>query len=193
MKKSTLLFMVLITSSLFVFEGCKSKKKAKAEPPKGEVQVKLYCSGADYFTTKDYFRANSLGESTDQVAAKKKAMSNAKAELASMVNTTIKGVIDNYLNSREFNNKEELEERFESLTREVINQEISGIKVICEEHTKTQENTYKTYLAIELSADKLASSIKERLANDERLKIDYDYEKFKKTFDEEMKKLEQGY
>lgn len=192
MKKRTLVLLFFIASAFLVLEGCKSKKKAKSEPPQGEQQIKLYCSGADYFTTKDYFRANSLGESSDQVAAKKKALSNAKAELASMISTTVKGVIDNYLNSREYNNKEELEERFESLTREVINQELSGVKVICEEHTKTASQTYKTYLAIELSADKLVTAIRERMANEERLKIDYDYEKFKRTFEEEMEKMEKG-
>ena len=39
-----------------------------------------------------------------------------------------------------------------------------------------------------LSADDLVKQYNERLSKDERLKIDYDYEKFKKTFDDEMNK-----
>ena len=72
----------------------------------------------------------------DQSTSKKKAMSNAKADLASAIQTTIKGTIDNYVNSREVNNVEELSERFEGLTREVINQELVGTKTICEKVTK---------------------------------------------------------
>jgi hypothetical protein len=177
---------LLLTAGMI---SCKGKKKAVA-PPKGEVEVTLLCSGPEYFSNNEYFRANAIGESLDQMTSKKKAMSNAKADLASSINTVIKGTIDNYVNSREFNNQEEVEERFESLTREVINQKLSGVKTICEKQTQTEQGKYKTYMAIELSGDELASDINERLSKDERLKIDYDYEKFKETFDQEMAKLE---
>ena len=136
------------------------------------------------------FRANALGESMDQATAKKKAMANARAELASAINTQIKGVIDNYVNSREMNNREEVAERFEGLTREVLDQKLSGTKTICERTMKvTDSGNYKTYVAIELSAQDLLSAYNERLSQDERLRIDYDYEKFKETFEAEMNKL----
>ena len=179
------LAVIILTSGL---SGCKGKKESA--PPEGEVEVKVFCSGPEFFSDENYFRANAIGESLDQMTSKKKALSNAKAELASSINTLIKGTIDNYVNSRELNNKEEVAERFESLTREVINQRLSGVRTICEKQTKTADGKYKTYIAIELSGDELASQLNERLSKDERLKIDYDYEKFKKTFDEEMKKLE---
>jgi len=70
-------------------------------------------------------------------------MSNARADLASSINTTIKGTIDNYVNSREFNNQEDVEERFEGLTREVINQELAGVKTICKKMFTTEDGTYK--------------------------------------------------
>jgi hypothetical protein len=56
---------------------------------------------------------------------------------------------------------------------------------------QTKEGTYKTYIAIELSADELVSKYNERLSKDEKLKIDYDYEKFKETFNKEMDKMSQ--
>jgi len=61
-----------------------------------------------------------------------------------------------------------------------------GIKTICEKLTKTSEGKYKTYIAIELSAQKLVAKFNERMMKDELLKIDYDYEKFKDTFEKEM-------
>lgn len=166
------------------------KKKANEKKPAGETLINVYCSGPDYFSNNKFFRANAVGESLDQNTSKKKALSNAKGELAGAINTTVKATIDNYVNSREFNNREEVEERFEGLTREVINQQLNGIKTICEKVTKTSENKYKTYLAIELSGDELVAKMNERLGKDERLKIDYDYEKFKETFNQEMEKLE---
>ena len=187
MKKS-LLTNLLALSVIGVFViGCKGSKDVAA--PKGEVEVIVPCSGPDYFTTNKVFRSNSIGESSDQVTSKKKALANARNEMAASIQTTVKTVTDNYVNSREFNNKEEIEEKFESLNREVVNQKLSGIRTICEKLVRTQEGRYKTYIAIELSADELVSEYNERLSKDDRLKIDYDYEKFKETFDAEMDKM----
>jgi len=178
--------VVLFAFAAVVVSGCKSKK----EPiPTGEREVVVPCSGPEFFTTNKFFRGNSSGESQDQNTSKKKALTNARNELAQAINTTVKTVTDNYVNSREMNNREEVEERFESLNREVVDQTLSGIRIICEKLMKTEQGTYKTYVAIELSADELVSKYNERLSKDERLKIDYDYEKFKETFDKEMEKL----
>ena len=172
--------------------ACKSKKKAAeaAKPPTGETEVKVLCSGPEFFTDEKNFRANNLGESMDQATAKKKALSNARADMASAINTQVKSVIDNYVNSREMNNKEEIAERFEGLTREVVDQKLTGTRTICEKMMKVEgSGNYKCYVAIELSAQDLLAAYNERLSKDDKLKIDYDYEKFKETFDKEMEKL----
>ncbi len=182
-----------IALGLFIFgaaislNSCKGKQ---AKELKGEVEIVVHCSGKDYFSSKKHFRASAVGESLDQATAKKKAMSNAKADLAGTIQTTIKATIDNYVNSREMNNKEQVEEKFEGLTREVINQKLSGVITICEKTFKTTENKYKTYVCLELGADDLVDAINERLTKDESLRIDYDYEKFKDTFNKEMAKIE---
>lgn len=190
MKKITSINYALVYCAI-VFGGCKSgKKTVESLPmPAGEVEIIVPCAGTKYFTSETAFRANSIGESSDQVLSKKKALTNARAELASGIETMVKTVTDNYVNSREFNNKEEVEERFESLNREVVNRELSGSKVICEKVTRTAEGRYKTYIAVELSAENLVSTYNERLSNDQRLKIDYDYEKFKQAFEEEMSRV----
>jgi hypothetical protein len=185
MKKLTNLSFVLIAVAAVLISGCKGKEKT----PVGEKEILVPCSGPDFFTTNKTFRSNSIGESMDQVTSKKKALTNARNELAQAINTTVKTVTDNYVNSREMNKKEELEGRFESLNREVVDQTLSGIRTICEKLVQTKDGTYKTYVAIELSADDLVKKYNERLSTDERLKIDYDYEKFKDTFNKEMDKM----
>lgn len=185
MKKLAVSSLYMMALAGIIMIGCKGKEKL----PKGETEINIPCSGSDYFTNNKFFRANSLGESIDLATSKKRALANARGELAASIETTVKAVTDNYVNSREFNNKEEIEERFEQLNREVVNQNLQGIKTICEQQVKTAEGTYKTYIAIELSADELVSSYNERLSQDERLKIDYDYEKFKQTFEAEMEKM----
>ena len=185
MKNLTKLSFILVAVAAIIIAGCKGKEKL----PTGEQEVIVPCSGPDYFTNNKYFRANSIGESQDQVTSKKKALTNARNELAQSISTLVKTVTDNYVNSREMNNKEQVEERFESLNREVVDQTITGIRTLCEKLVKTDQSTYKTYVAIELSADELVSKYNERLSKDEMLKIDYDYEKFKETFEKEMEKM----
>jgi len=172
------------------FTSCKSKKEVT--DVKGETLVEVFCSGPDYRSDKTNFRANATGESTDMEIARKKATSNSKAALAGQIQTVIKGTTDNYVNSREFNNVEEVEERFESLSREVINQQLNNVKTICEKITQTKAGTYKCYMAIEMGVDALEEALNNRLSRDQRLKVDYDYEKYKETFDKEMEKLEQS-
>jgi hypothetical protein len=187
--KITSTMMLAAIALAVVISGCKSKEKAASTKDQGETLIEVYCSGPEFQSNNEYFRASQVGESVDQATAKKKAMSNTRADLAAAIETQVKGVIDNYVNSREMNNLEEAEERFESLTREVINQKLTGVKTICEKTTKTSSGNYKTYLALELAGDELMNAMNERLSQDDKLKIDYDYEQFKKTFDAEMEKM----
>lgn len=185
MKKLMNVSFIAITAAAIVIGGCKSKEKT----PTGEKEVVVPCSGPQFFTDKTTFRSNSIGESMDQVTSKKKAETNARNELAQAISTTVKTVTDNYTNSRSQNTKEDLEQKFESLNREIVDQQLQGIRTICEKLMQTKEGTYKTYIAIELSADDLLKKYNERMSTDDKLKIDYDYQKFKDTFDKEMEKM----
>ena len=170
--------------------SCGSSEKVASAKSQGEELIEVYCTGSEYQSDKKNFRASAIGESLDQMVSKKKAGTNARAELASLVASTIKGTIDNYINSTELNNVEQVEERFEGLTREVINQQLNNIKVICEKQTRTAQNKYKTYIALEMNAEDLEKAIEQKLSQDEKLKVDYDYNKFKETYEAEMQKLE---
>jgi len=186
---SAMTFMVAISlGMILVMGGCKSKKDTVQAPVANadEKLIEVYCSGPEYQSDDDVFRANNLGESADQATSKKKALANAKADLAGFIETTLKGTFDNYVKDSEMNNVSEVLEKYEGMSREVVNQKLNGIKVICEKQTVTKNNTYKTYVAIELSGEDIVKSMNERLSGDDKLFIDYNYEKFKETFDKEM-------
>ena len=190
MKISSNVFLTILTSVVLI--SCGTTKEVVKEKPvqlKEETLIVSHCGGEEFFTTKEYFRANSIGESSDHTISKKKALANVKAELAGAVNSTVKAVTDNYIKSSEMNNIEQAEERFEELSRVVVEQKLVGISTICEKTTRTAEGRYKTYIAIELSAMDIVTKLSETLSKDDILKVDYDYEKFKKTFEEELSKL----
>ncbi len=71
----------------------------------------------------------------------------------------------------------------------MVDQTLQGIRTICEKLVQTKDGNYKTYIAIELSADDLVKQYNSRITADEKLKVDYDYEKFKDTFNKEMDKM----
>ena len=181
----------LALAAILVFgisTSCKSKKEA-TPAPEGEVEIVLPCS--EFKSDDDYFRAYSFGESQDMNVAKKKALSNAKSELAGMISTTMKVVGDNYVKSSEVNNKEEVLERFEENARTLINQKLTGVSPVCDRVMQVAATgKYKYYIALELSGEELVKDYYNSLTKTESIMVDYNYEKFKKTFDEEMSKFE---
>ncbi len=187
-------FLGIATLSLAFVSSCGSKKEKNTynpgPTPEGEVEVTLPCTGPDYFSTDKVFRGTGTGESLDQMTARKKALSNARAALATDINSVMQVVGDNYIKSSEVNNKEEVLERFEQNSRTIVNQKLRGVRQICEKATKVKATgKYKYYVAIELSGSELVDAYNETLSKDESLKTDYNYEKFKEEFNKEMDKF----
>jgi hypothetical protein len=190
MKKNYFGYLFLFFVLTF-FASCKKKQQAPAQTgiTKGEIEIKLPCS--EFKSDDQFFRAFALGESMDGNVAKQKALSNARTELAGALNSTMKVVGDNYIKSSSFNNQEELLERFEQNARTVINQELRGVKTVCERITRTADRrNFRYYIALELSGGDLFDKYYQSLTSDQSLKIDFNYEKFKDTFNEEMAKFE---
>ena len=189
MRKKNFLFVsvytVLLLSLVMGFTSCKSHKVV----PKGEEAIEIPCNGPEFFSKKGIIRATAMGESQDQMLAKKKAQANSREQLAATLNVTIKSVVDNYYSSRAISNAEQAKTRFEGLTRQVVDQQLSGVATICEKFTKTRQNTYKCYIAQELNGEEVLKGIQNRISSDEKLRLDFEYEKFKNEFNKEMDKL----
>ena len=192
--KTRHLTLLMLVAVLTIFgTSCKKKKKVAETPkPTGEVLINEYCTGEQYQSTKDALRSTATGESMDRETAKKKARSNAQSELAKTISSTMKIVGDNYVNSTEFNNKEEVTETFQEMARTVVDQELRGAVEICEKLTQRENGTFVSYVALELSGSKIADAYNSGLSQNEKLKADYNYEKFKDTFEKEMEKMAGG-
>jgi hypothetical protein len=185
--KSMFLFALAAIVMLPALQSCKSSKKVAA--PAGETALTMYCSGPEYFSDSEYFRANNSAESANQSMAKRKAMSNARLDLAQQIETQVKAVIDNYFSSYTSNENIEDKERYEGLSREVVNQKLNGIRTICEQFTQTASGNYKCYVAIELAGEEILNGMKNRISEDDKLRIDFQYEKFKEEFNKEMEQF----
>ncbi len=186
--------MALATSAILLsgLNACKSKQKAKKQDIQtntGSTEIVLPFSGKDYRSDEEHFRARNSGHSTDMATAKKIAMTNAKSEIASNIQTTLKKVTDQYTNQRTVGNKLDFENKFEELVREVTNQELTDVRLLDEKLFKESDGTYTHWVAIEIPKKSLLEHIDKSIGNNEKLKLDYDKMKFQQIFDEEMKKL----
>jgi hypothetical protein len=185
MKRVSFLLMVL---TIIAF-ACKSKKEVVKEEPKPDNVRKEIVTPCQVNSDKDHFRAANMATSADLSLSKEKALLLAKQRLASLINTQIKAVTDRYVNEREFGQGSEFEQKFENLTREVVDQRLSEVNIICEKSYQTQEGKYQTYIAIEVNKDALLNGIENGISQDKKLQIDYDKMKFQQIFNEEMDKL----
>ncbi|MAO46767.1 MAG: hypothetical protein CL823_06410 [Crocinitomicaceae bacterium] len=178
---------IAVAASAFMLVGCKGSQQI-TPAQQGEVEIVEYCTGSEFNTDKDHFRATATGESLSRETAKKMSRSNAEDRLARSIEATLEVVTDNYVNSTKFNNKEEVTETFNNMARTTVSQELRGAIIICERLTQKPDGSFVSYIAIELSGEQIAQAYNERLSQDERIMAEYNYENFKQTFEEEMNK-----
>ena len=186
MKKISMIVMAAL--GVACLTGCGSSKTAAQSQQ--DVEVVVPCSGPEFMTNNEYFRASAVGLSTDMNIAKKKAMTEARTGLAEAIQTKVQAVTDNYSSSYQQGENEEAKSRYQSLARQVVSQELAGIRTICEKTMKTPEGKYRVYVSVELAGNEIMEAMANRIKSDDKLRIDFEYEKFKKVFEEEMSKLQ---
>ena len=190
----SIVYTLTLTTSLvagIVLVSCKSKKEAATVTVKdtGFKKVESPLSDKQYKSDDQHFRARGIGESQDETAARKIAFMNAKSELASLIQTTMKKVSDQYTNQRTVGKDKEYENKFEEMTREVTNLEMADMREIGTETYTNEQGLYKVYLVVEAKKDEIFQKMDSRISSDKKLQLDYDKAKFQQVFDEEMKKL----
>ncbi len=189
MKKITINgFLMISTLIALLVTGCKSQKQlAEKTAYHGEQLIKQYCPAEQYPSTDALIRARGVGESTDMVMSRKVASANTLENLSKKISVSVKGVIDNYNIRRQKQLNEDVEKRFEEMTRQVVNQKITGYRTVCNKQTKTKDNKYRTYLVYELPIDNVLKPVYNKISKDDELRVDYDYQKFKKEFEKAIK------
>ena len=188
MKKVTLFLLPIIASLIIV--GCKSKKPVSIAKQEGLIEVTTPFDSKEYRSDAENFRSKQSGRSPDQSTAKKIAYQNARAEMAANINATVKRVTDQYTNQRTVGNTQEFENKFEELSREVVNLEMSNVQELGQKtFMDPSDKSYTVWIALEANKKSIFDKIDAKISNDAKLKLDYDKQKFQSVFDSEMKKL----
>lgn len=103
-----------------------------------------------YRSNNRYFRATGQAVSQDANTSKTRSMTNAKARLAGTVSSTMRTVADEYTQEKGVINAGEFIERYEVLSREVVNQTIADIRTIGERTFRLENGRFQTYTALEI-------------------------------------------
>jgi rubrerythrin len=186
----TIKLLAIPAFALLVITGCKSKKAVSVAKQEGLIEISTPFDSKEYRSDEEHFRSKQSGKSPDLATAKKIAYQNARAEMASNINAIVKRVTDQYTNQRNVGNTQEFENKFEELSREVVNLEMSNVKELGQKTFQDpSDKAYIVWIALEANKKSVFDKIDAKISNDGKLKLDYDKQKFQQVFDAEMKKM----
>ena len=166
-----------------VATSCGSNKPAPITKVNEEIEILVPCG--EFFTDANFFRGQGVTQSRDLNTAREKARMAANVELASSMTVWIKQLSEKYVNDAG-QSPADYEEIYESLTKQKVDQQMSNVSVVCNKVTKTTDNMYKVYMAVEVDRKKVFESYDKSFAEDKKLKTLYDREKFRAIYDAEM-------
>lgn len=167
----------------FSLPACKSKS------PAGE-KVKMPFTGSKYESNNRFFRGTGSGVSVKQNIARGKADIDAKNQLAGQVQTNIRAVTDQYLGQTENAEAADVQDKFQSLVREVMNTQLADLRKIGEE-TRFNETSkeFTQYVAYEIKKNAMFRFMKKQAKTDDKIN-EVTRKKIDEILDEEIKKAD---
>ncbi len=149
---------------------------------------------SDVRSDKENWRVVANAESPRNDIAKMRSETAAKAKLAGLINTIVKQVTDSYVEQLQVGNKTEVLEKFQAMTRTVVNQTLVGITLkdqqCYEKKGPDGEYIQNCYSVIEMNKKEFTDAQDKAISKDDKLRLSFDRAKYEATFDKEMEKLD---
>ncbi|MCZ4408821.1 hypothetical protein O3Q51_08380 [Cryomorphaceae bacterium 1068] len=138
-----------------------------SQSPMGE-KVKEPFTGSKYESNNRYFRATGKGSSIKDNIARGKADIEAKNQLAGQVSTNMRNVTDQYLGQTDNAVGADVADKFQSLTRQVMNTGLADLRKIGEEKYYNGEQ-YTVYIAYEIKKNAMFRFMKKQAKTDSKI------------------------
>ena len=183
MKKISLLLgaalMTLVMASCGSNKGVTTSKNLPCSDCKSTTEVFRYLG--QHVATSDH----------QMQQARSMAANAARTQLAAQVSATVKSVIDDYSSQYINNETSDFNQRVQGIARTVVNQLLVGTPITCEGTMPgSQPGNTICFACVELTGQSVMDAISSKISNDEKLRTDFEYEKFKKVLEEEMSKMQ---
>ena len=176
--------------------GCRSKVP-QSSVKRTEIEVPF----ADYRSDQEAFRGVGTGKSPDRGFALEQAKLDARTSIAQEVETGVKSAIERYreqYNSIDDTIGTSYGTKMEELTLNLVDQSLSNTRVEDQEVyelTDGDKLLYEVNVAMTLRRDDFMNALEgaidqnNTMADDTKVRIEYDRQKFRKVFEQEMEQL----
>jgi hypothetical protein len=189
MKKMVILAATAACASVMM-AGCGSSKPASITQVTNEQEVVMPCAGLD--SDEGFLRVSANGKSKDRAMAKDRAYQAALANLAPKLAGVISMGSQRVGVSTEADG-EEFHDKVVAVSRLIAQANVSGYRTACEKYTINKKDGANTcYVTIEFGKQQLVKQLYESLSNDKLLKAEYDFSKYMKEFDADLKEYEKN-
>jgi hypothetical protein len=138
-----------------------------SQSPMGE-KVKEPFTGSKYESNNRFFRATGKGSSIKDNIARGKADIEAKNQLAGQVSTNMRNVTDQYLGQTDNGVGADVADKFQSLSRQVMNTGLADLRKIGEEKYYNGEE-YTVYIAYEIKKNAMFRFMKKQAKTDSKI------------------------
>ena len=97
-----------------------------------------------------------------------------------------------FLLGKSLNNKQEFENKFEELSREVVNLTLHDLNPMAQKVFKETDGAFTVWVVYEANKSTVLTALNNKISSDAKLQLDYDKMKFEQIFNQEMEKLSNG-
>lgn len=185
--KTNYFFTIVIFS--LIITSCDSSRKITKETASGEIRKEFRIPCADFSeNSKDAFRATASATSPNHQFAKDKAIGLARNALSQKIEISVSSLFDDYSNQYDVGTKEDFKQITKQITRQVTEQGLTGINITCEQNFTLSSGKYEVWIGIEMPMDNIGKSIYNNISQEKKIRLDYDYEKFKEELQKELEK-----
>ena len=182
-----ILYTLLIAS--FLLPACNSKLKRSDAKLK---EIEQPFDGKKYFSDKKSYRSIGEGKALDLTVAKRIAETNARQAIASQIEVKVRSVGEQFLQNRNISNKLETTSKYEDITRTVIDQTLKQVKIKDQKSFQNKKGEFVHYVALEMSTEAVENDVVKGISDDEQLKQDFDLQKFREIYKQELEEFKNG-
>lgn len=158
MKKTVLYGAIL--GCICLLGSCGSSKKIEKSP------VDTYVMPCSELKSGDgVIRAWASGNSDNEMTARKKAQAAASAELAAMLEKTVKTTTEDYISTLSEGQASESKSFFNEKTRITVEKTLKGATIVCDRWVKDEKTGQHTnYIVMELRGEEYLKSLYEEMS-----------------------------
>jgi hypothetical protein len=137
-----------------------------AQQTENELPSELICSEESTRVKRGFLIAAGTATADDATTAIKKAVFNARNELAQQLQITITAATQHHIIITEVNDSSLMVQNFTNRISTVVNQSLSGIAVVCQRADVLASGQYKASVVVELDSGILLGYMQEVLSTD---------------------------